>query len=304
MTISISPAPAPAAKSSSSSTALNQHQNGSSTGRAPDPVIPPINAYGTFPATTNANSSSNDNLTAGSTLRHRPVPPHRTSSGSSCSSIGSVSVDERTKEKTKTPPTLAPSAPRPPSHRLATELIPFSSMGPVLAGILRSLLHPFRSFGKRPKTDGYVPVDDGDHDIIAGEEDEEEELNAMDDPFDAKDASSQKRAGGANAHMQAEGGGRKRRPRVAGGGENLPLEVVRCLSEWLAVLEERGCVPGNPLGGMYGCLASFEDSLSSGSAPWFLVLIISLIVLLMCSYGAYFDDAAAFVSVVDFVLIG
>ena len=38
---------------------------------------------------------------------------------------------------------------------------------------------------------------------------------------------------------------RKHRPRIAGGGENVPLEVVRCLSEWLSVLEERGTVQGS-----------------------------------------------------------
>lgn len=37
---------------------------------------------------------------------------------------------------------------------------------------------------------------------------------------------------------------RNHRPRVAGGGENLPLEVIRCLSEWLSVLEDRGNVSG------------------------------------------------------------
>jgi len=36
----------------------------------------------------------------------------------------------------------------------------------------------------------------------------------------------------------------KHRPRVAGGGENLPLEILRCLSEWCSVLEDRGTVPG------------------------------------------------------------
>jgi putative membrane protein len=36
----------------------------------------------------------------------------------------------------------------------------------------------------------------------------------------------------------------KHRPVVAGGGENLPLEVLRCLSEWMSVLEDRGTVPG------------------------------------------------------------
>ncbi|KAG8899752.1 hypothetical protein FRB99_006455 [Tulasnella sp. 403] len=37
---------------------------------------------------------------------------------------------------------------------------------------------------------------------------------------------------------------RKRRPKVAGGGTNLPLDVIRALSEWLAVLDTRGTVNG------------------------------------------------------------
>ena len=36
----------------------------------------------------------------------------------------------------------------------------------------------------------------------------------------------------------------KHRPRVAGGGENLPLEILRSLSIWLSVLDERGVVTG------------------------------------------------------------
>ncbi|KAI1787769.1 Bestrophin, RFP-TM, chloride channel-domain-containing protein [Ganoderma leucocontextum] len=55
----------------------------------------------------------------------------------------------------------------------------------------------------------------------------------------------------------------KHRPRVAGGGENLPLEILRTLSIWLSVLDERGVVSGPGLGGMYGCLAAFEDSLAT-----------------------------------------
>ncbi|KAM5545287.1 hypothetical protein V8D89_001398 [Ganoderma adspersum] len=55
----------------------------------------------------------------------------------------------------------------------------------------------------------------------------------------------------------------KHRPRVAGGGENLPLEILRSLSIWLSVLDERGFVTGPPLGGMYGCVAAFEDSLAT-----------------------------------------
>ncbi|KAH7929548.1 hypothetical protein BV22DRAFT_1102358 [Leucogyrophana mollusca] len=54
----------------------------------------------------------------------------------------------------------------------------------------------------------------------------------------------------------------KHRPRVAGGGQNLPLEILRCLSEWVSVLEDRQSVPGTSLGSLCGCIASLEDSLS------------------------------------------
>ncbi|TCD62011.1 hypothetical protein EIP91_007629 [Steccherinum ochraceum] len=54
----------------------------------------------------------------------------------------------------------------------------------------------------------------------------------------------------------------KHRPRIAGGGENIPLEVIRSLTIWLSVLERRGTVPGSTLGGMFAALAAFEDSLS------------------------------------------
>lgn len=36
----------------------------------------------------------------------------------------------------------------------------------------------------------------------------------------------------------------KHRPKIAGGGENVPLQVVRSLTSWLSVMEERGNVPG------------------------------------------------------------
>ncbi|TFK25391.1 UPF0187-domain-containing protein [Coprinopsis marcescibilis] len=54
----------------------------------------------------------------------------------------------------------------------------------------------------------------------------------------------------------------KHRPVIAGGGENLPLEIVRCLSEWFSVLEDRGTVPGTSLGGMIATLTALEDSLT------------------------------------------
>ncbi|KIJ63484.1 hypothetical protein HYDPIDRAFT_92362 [Hydnomerulius pinastri MD-312] len=55
----------------------------------------------------------------------------------------------------------------------------------------------------------------------------------------------------------------KHRPRVAGGGQNLPLEILRCLSEWVSVLEDRQSVSGTSLGSICGCISAFEDSLSN-----------------------------------------
>ncbi|KAF7354224.1 hypothetical protein MVEN_01110200 [Mycena venus] len=45
-------------------------------------------------------------------------------------------------------------------------------------------------------------------------------------------------------------------------GENLPEEVLRCLSEWVSVLEERGTVPGTSLGSILGGIQAFEMSLT------------------------------------------
>jgi len=67
---------------------------------------------------------------------------------------------------------------------------------------------------------------------------------------------------GGDEETGDEGLHRKHRPRVAGGGENVPLEVLRALSCWLAVMEEGGKVPGTTLGGMFGCIAALEDSLA------------------------------------------
>jgi len=46
-------------------------------------------------------------------------------------------------------------------------------------------------------------------------------------------------------------------------GENLPEEVLRCLSEWVSVLEERNTVPGASLGSILGGIQSFEMSLTT-----------------------------------------
>jgi hypothetical protein len=46
-------------------------------------------------------------------------------------------------------------------------------------------------------------------------------------------------------------------------GENLPEEILRCISEWCSVLEDRNTVPGGSLGGIMGGIAAFEVNLAS-----------------------------------------
>jgi putative membrane protein len=54
--------------------------------------------------------------------------------------------------------------------------------------------------------------------------------------------------------------GRKGRAR---GNENLPVEIIRLLSDWFAILEERMTVPGTSLGAMIEYVAALEDSLAA-----------------------------------------
>ncbi|KAJ7617111.1 UPF0187-domain-containing protein [Roridomyces roridus] len=46
-------------------------------------------------------------------------------------------------------------------------------------------------------------------------------------------------------------------------GENLPEEILRCLSEWLSVLEERATVPGSTMGNLMTSIQQFEASLTT-----------------------------------------
>ncbi|CAE6488252.1 unnamed protein product, partial [Rhizoctonia solani] len=58
--------------------------------------------------------------------------------------------------------------------------------------------------------------------------------------------------------------GRKYYPLVAGESSfNLPLVILRRLSEWVALLERRGSTGGAAIGGMLGCIAAFEDQLTA-----------------------------------------
>jgi len=67
-------------------------------------------------------------------------------------------------------------------------------------------------------------------------------------------------AGAPGQTPAAEGSGKH--VVIAGGGGNIPIEILRTLSEWMGALEERGTVPGTTLGGMIALLGALEDSLT------------------------------------------
>jgi hypothetical protein len=63
--------------------------------------------------------------------------------------------------------------------------------------------------------------------------------------------------------------GRKAHGGIARGDENIPVEILRLLSDWLATLEERMTVPGTSLGAMIEYVSALEESLSGVSARTF-----------------------------------
>lgn len=158
-----------------------------------DPIIPPINTYGTLSTHTNTLPTATQHLPRTFSLSSTST----TSSDGDCAS--SVGDDTR--------PLL-------PTHALARrsgvmgDLIPFVG---VFAAVLRflRLKAPLPAGSEAGTGAGLRGADVGDG--------------------------------------RSEGGSGKHRPRVAGGGENVPLEVVRALTSWLAVLEERGSVYGASL---------------------------------------------------------
>ncbi|KAI0057278.1 UPF0187-domain-containing protein [Artomyces pyxidatus] len=166
-----------------------------------DPVVPPINSYGTAETTLRG--------------RGRVYSSSRSSSHSSC-------AQERA-------PLLPSSRAFAPSvfSRVSSDLIPFANY----------FHHIFRFY--RPRT-----VQEA-----------------------SSDQSSEE--GGVQRQWMTEPGpsrpGRnlKHRPRVAGNGQNIPTELMRHLSDWLSVLEDRGTVPGTSLGAMIGSIAALEDTLAA-----------------------------------------
>ncbi|EIN06373.1 UPF0187-domain-containing protein [Punctularia strigosozonata HHB-11173 SS5] len=177
-----------------------------------DPVIPPINAYGTFngarPSLSRAPSSSGDSCSSDEGQPHGADGERRM-----------LLPSNRMKKDTM-------------MSKIESDLIPFSSIiGPVVHFL-------GRPFARKKSGDEETPEPAGEEGGVqrkwshAGEP----EVEAL-------------------THQ-------KHRPRIAGGGENLPVDILRCLSEWMSVLEARGTVPGTSLGSMIGTLAAFEDTLS------------------------------------------
>jgi len=55
----------------------------------------------------------------------------------------------------------------------------------------------------------------------------------------------------------------KHHPKLAGGGGNIPLEIIRCLAEWAGTIEDRGTCSGPAMGNMIGCITALEDCLTA-----------------------------------------
>jgi hypothetical protein len=76
------------------------------------------------------------------------------------------------------------------------------------------------------------------------------------------------------------------------GDENLPVEILRLLSDWFAMLEERMTVPGTSLGAMIEAISALEDAVFGVSD---LNIDIPLAWLMSCSGGENTDNTASFV---------
>ncbi|KAI0326183.1 UPF0187-domain-containing protein [Cubamyces sp. BRFM 1775] len=212
-----------------------------STSRQPsahNPVIPPINAYGTF------------------TPPSLHLPP--SFSGSPTRSLSSLS-DDASSDQGDRRPLLPGSVPSGIRRRglfgsVSADLVPFATFWKGLGYVLG-----MRRGGRADEEGGWEEVGGGEEGGI------QRRWNGDDENGRPTDGAGG--GGGRTRGTLREATDRlgfthsKHRPRLAGGGENLPLQILRSLSVWVSVLDERGVVPGSTLGGMYGCLAAFEDSL-------------------------------------------
>jgi len=163
-----------------------------------DPVIPSINAYGTFDPTTQS----------------RPVSRQSALSYSSCDSTA----------KRPLLPSVLPVTSTGIMSSVSRDLIPFES--------IFHFVH--RIFRRSPQTTPHIEGSTGDGGAVDCQLDE-----------------------------ITKGSHQKHRPKVAGGGQNLPLAILRCMSEWVSVLDDRATMNGNANAGLYTYISNFEDNLSA-----------------------------------------
>jgi len=224
-------------------------------GASSDPVIPPINAYGTF------------------------ASQHLLSHHASSSSFSSVASDD---DEHAHHPLLPGRARRTNSgvfRAVSSDLIPFGEeAGALLKAFGRTLAWPFMSWGRRRSQQdeesqiGITVTED----TGAGEASDQGVTEVFDESVPIggvqRKFSNEPRvvvtvSGRSAVNLQTNDASRmthaKHRPRVAGGGQSLPLEILYALSTWMSVLEERESVPGSSLGGMIGALSGLEDALGS-----------------------------------------
>ncbi|KAL7277455.1 hypothetical protein ACG7TL_008376 [Trametes sanguinea] len=217
-----------------------------------NPVIPPINAYGTF---------------APPSL-HIPASFPLSPASRSVSSLSDLSSDDEVQEARRP---LLPGAAIPAGstarrgifEAASVDLVPFASFWRSAGRAIRRL-GPRRGNEESRWEVGGAAEDDAEEGGIQrrwNEDDNDGNPSAADQTDRRVEPVNGRQPRLSPATPMSHFTHSKHRPRLAGGGENLPLEILRSLSIWVSVLDERGVVPGAVLGGMYGCLAAYEDSL-------------------------------------------
>jgi putative membrane protein len=176
-----------------------------------DPVIPSINAYGTFDPSGHALGP--------------PTPP----TGKRSPSRASHTSDHSGRSVHQP---LLPSVQRPAEGtKVFQDLIPF-------AGVYASVMKVFQ----RKRVNDSLPNVAVPSSVILHTFFAHCLLIQQPDPYSPELLRRKWKKDPVNFNL-----GFKFRPTVACGGENLPLGILRCLSEWFSVLEDRGTVPGKYL---------------------------------------------------------
>ncbi|KAH9846765.1 Bestrophin, RFP-TM, chloride channel-domain-containing protein [Lenzites betulinus] len=228
------------------SSSSQPHADSARPASAHNLIIPPINAYGTF------------------TPPSLHIPP---TFSPALSRASSVSLSDTSSEHGADRPLLPGAVPAGAGRHglfgsVSADLVPFSA-------VWRTVGYALGWRGRRGRTGASsMAAQDIEDQATAGGVDADE--GGIQRIWNGDDENGNPAGDRENGRLQGALAGAsvrlglshsKHRPRLAGGGENLPLEILRSLSIWVSVLDERGVVPGPVLGAMYGCCAAFEDSL-------------------------------------------